>query len=191
MLEFPPRNGRFAILGSWEGKHVQAVSLRKSNPDTTWSREGTLLGVTPVASPERLGRLITDHKEITVPDLFEQLKQKYQPVLDMIQKEGAQLQNVNLDGKQLFVKATATSEASKNRIWNAIKVVDPSFTDLKHDIDFRQTNQSYTVQAGDTLSKISKHFYGDANKYARIAEANKLPDPDKIKVGQELIIPAA
>jgi hypothetical protein len=34
-------------------------------------------------------------------DLFEQLKQKYQPVLDTIQKDGAQLQNLNLDGNQL------------------------------------------------------------------------------------------
>jgi hypothetical protein len=54
-----------------------------------------------------------------MPELFDQLKQKYQPVLDMIQKEGAELQNVNLDGNQLYLKATAVSEASKNRIWNA------------------------------------------------------------------------
>ena len=38
-----------------------------------------------------------------VPDLFEQLKQKYQPVLDTIQKESAQLQNVNMDGNQLYI----------------------------------------------------------------------------------------
>ena len=126
-----------------------------------------------------------------MPDLLEQLKQKYQPVLDAIQKEGAQLQNVNLDGNRLYVKATATSEASKNRIWDAIKRVDPNFADLKHDIEFRQTDQTYTVQAGDNLSKISKQFYGDANKYKKIADANKLDDPDKIKVGQQLIIPAA
>jgi nucleoid-associated protein YgaU len=126
-----------------------------------------------------------------MPDLFEQLKQKYQPVLDTIQKEGAQLQNLNLDGNQLYLKATATSEASKNRIWDAIKGVDPKFADLKHDIDFRQTDQTYTVQPGDSLSKISKHFYGDAGKYMKIAQANKLDDPDKIKAGQQLIIPAA
>ena len=126
-----------------------------------------------------------------MPDLLEQLKQKYQPVLDAIQKEGAQLQNVNLDGNRLYVKATATSEASKDRIWDAIKRVDPNFADLKHDIEFRQTDQTYTVQAGDNLSKISKQFYGDANKYKKIADANKLDDPDKIKVGQQLIIPAA
>ena len=126
-----------------------------------------------------------------MPDLFEQLKQKYQPVLDTIQKEGAQLQNLNLDGNQLYLKATATSEASKNRIWDAIKGVDPKFADLKHDIEFRQTDQTYTVQPGDSLSKISKQFYGDAGKYMKIAQANKLDDPDKIKAGQQLIIPAA
>jgi hypothetical protein len=45
-----------------------------------------------------------------MPELFDQLKQKYQPVLDAIQKEGAELQNVNLDGNQLYLKATAVSE---------------------------------------------------------------------------------
>lgn len=124
-------------------------------------------------------------------DLFEQLKQKYQPVLDTIQREGAELQNVNLDGNQLFVKATATSEASKNRIWDAIKSVDPNFKDLKHDIEVRQGQQTYTVRPGDTLSKISKDFYGDANKYPQIAKANHLDNPDQIKVGQQLLIPAA
>jgi nucleoid-associated protein YgaU len=126
-----------------------------------------------------------------MPDLFEQLKQKYQPVLDKIQQEGAQLLNVNLDGNQLFVKAIAVSEASKNRIWDAIKAVDPTFADLKHDIEAQSGAQDYTVQPGDNLSKISKHFYGDANKYPVIAKANNLDDPDKIKVGQKLVIPAA
>lgn len=55
----------------------------------------------------------------------------------------------------------------------------------------RQGNQTYTVQPGDNLSKISKRFYGDANQYMTIAKANSLEDPDKIKVGQELLISAA
>ena len=126
-----------------------------------------------------------------MPDQFELLKQKYQPVLAKIQHEGAQLQNLNLDGSQLFLKATAVSETSKNRIWDAIKAVDPNFADLKHDIEVRAGAQDYTVQPDDSLSKISKHFYGDANKYPVIAQANNLDDPDKIKVGQKLVIPAA
>ncbi len=126
-----------------------------------------------------------------MPDQFETLKQKYQPVLDKIQEEGAQLLNVNMDGNQLFIKAIAVSEISKDRIWNAIKAVDPTFADLKHDIEAKTGPQDYTVQPGDNLSKISKHFYGDASKYLVIAKANNLDDPDKIKVGQKLVIPAA
>ena len=51
----------------------------------------------------------------------------------------------------------------------------------------------YTVVSGDTLSKISKQFYGDANKYMKIFEANKpmLSHPDKIYPGQNLRIPPA
>lgn len=50
----------------------------------------------------------------------------------------------------------------------------------------------YTVVKGDTLSKIAKEFYGNANKYPKIFEANKpmLKDPDKIYPGQVLRIPA-
>lgn len=49
----------------------------------------------------------------------------------------------------------------------------------------------YVVQAGDNLSKIAKHVYGDANKYPLIFEANKpmLSHPDKIYPGQTLVIP--
>jgi nucleoid-associated protein YgaU len=137
-----------------------------------------------------------------MPELA-QLKQKYQPVIDAIQKEGGQLQNVNMDGNQLFLKASMPSQDSKNRVWDAIKSVDATFADLKHDIEVgsggaSKTAQSgsapgnrYTVQPGDNLSKISQRFYGDANKYMTIAKANNLQDPDKIKVGQELLIPAA
>jgi nucleoid-associated protein YgaU len=53
--------------------------------------------------------------------------------------------------------------------------------------------QMYTVKPGDTLSKISKQFYGNTNEYMKIFNANKdkLKDPDQIQVGQELKIPAA
>ena len=49
----------------------------------------------------------------------------------------------------------------------------------------------YTVVKGDTLSKIAKEYYGNANEYPRIFEANKpmLTHPDKIYPGQTLRIP--
>lgn len=49
----------------------------------------------------------------------------------------------------------------------------------------------YTVRSGDSLSKIAKEFYGNANAYMKIFEANKpmLSHPDKIYPGQTLRIP--
>lgn len=54
------------------------------------------------------------------------------------------------------------------------------------------SSKTYTVESGDTLSKIAKQFYGDAGQYQRIFEANKpmLKDPDEIYPGQVLRIPA-
>ncbi len=120
---------------------------------------------------------------------LEQLKQKYAPVLHTLEVEGAQVQPLSLDGEQLVLSATVVSEASKNRVWDSIKSVDPSFADLKHNIQVVPGKQVYTIQSGDNLSKISKYFYGNANKYMDIAKANGLADPDKIKVGQQLTIP--
>jgi nucleoid-associated protein YgaU len=53
--------------------------------------------------------------------------------------------------------------------------------------------QTYVVVAGDSLSKIAKHFYGDANKWHRIHEANRdqIKNPDLIHPGQRLKIPGA
>jgi nucleoid-associated protein YgaU len=50
----------------------------------------------------------------------------------------------------------------------------------------------HAVQAGDSLSRIAKHFYGDANAWKAIFEVNRdqLTDPDHLKVGQMLKIPA-
>lgn len=55
------------------------------------------------------------------------------------------------------------------------------------------SEQTYTVVAGDSLSKIAKRFYGDANKWPRIHEANRdqIKNPDLIHPGQKLRIPGA
>jgi nucleoid-associated protein YgaU len=52
-------------------------------------------------------------------------------------------------------------------------------------------SQYYTVKSGDSLSKVAKEFYGNANAYMQIFEANKpmLSHPDKIYPGQTLRIP--
>jgi nucleoid-associated protein YgaU len=137
-------------------------------------------------------------------DRFAELKVKYQSVLNFIQSQGVQLQNLNMEGDKLLIRASAPSAELKNRVWDQIKLVDPSYSDLIADIQApaaaaaaaagassAPAPRTYTVQPGDNLSKISKQFYGDANKYMKIFEANKdkLSDPDKIKAGMDLLIP--
>jgi len=55
------------------------------------------------------------------------------------------------------------------------------------------SSTTYIVVKGDSLSKIAKREYGDANKWRTIYEANKdlIKDPDLIYPGQELKIPGA
>jgi len=136
-------------------------------------------------------------------DRFEELKSKYQSVLRLIEQKGLRLHNLHVQDNKLFVKASAGTEALKNDIWNQIKLIDPSYADLTCDIVIDPSMappkptapeaKTYTVQPGDSLSKISKQFYGNANSYMKIFEANKdkLSDPNKIQVGQVLKIPAA
>jgi len=105
------------------------------------------------------------------------------------------------DGK-LYFTGTTKSTDEVNKIWDAIKTVPDWRTDIVGDITVdpnapKQTPGSgggtYTVKAGDTLSKIAKEHLGDANAYMKIFDANKdqLNDPDKIKPGQVLKIPTA
>jgi LysM repeat protein len=133
-------------------------------------------------------------KEVSVAT-FEQLKAKYQSVIDLAKARGVSLKNVNIDGDKLFIKGDAPNPAIKNEVWDAIKKVDAKYADLTADIGVDASlpvpAKIYEVAGGDTLSKIAKKFYGDANKYMKIFEANKdqLKDPDKIKAGQKLKIP--
>jgi len=139
---------------------------------------------------------------------FDQLKQKYQSVVNSMQEHQVRLENLNMQGDKLFMRAQAPSQEAKNRVWDQIKLVDPTYSDLTADITVNEAaapktqtagasanagtqTRTYTVKPGDSLSKISREFYGDANKYQKIFEANrdKLSDPDKIRAGQELVIP--
>lgn len=126
---------------------------------------------------------------------FNQLKAKYQPVIDLAKARGVSLKNVNLENEKLLIRGDAPNQAIKNEVWDKIKSVDAKYADLVADIGIDATlsvpARIYEVVGGDSLSKIAKKFYGDASKYMKIFEANKdqLADPDKIKVGQKLKIP--
>ena len=105
------------------------------------------------------------------------------------------------EGK-LYFKGTVATDAERNELWNAIKTIPDWQKEIVADIQVTgggggaaaaaPAARTYTVQAGDTLSKIAKDHLGNANAYMKIFEANKdqLTDPDKIKPGQVLKIPS-
>ena len=130
------------------------------------------------------------------------LRHKYDPVIRLMHSRGAAVRNVEMQGNKLLLRGEAPSNDVKNAIWDEIKKVDPTYSDLTADITVTAGQGgpagavsapagSYTVQKGDTLSKISKQFDGDANAYKKIFDANRdqLKDPDKIQPGQVLRIP--
>jgi LysM repeat protein len=140
---------------------------------------------------------------------LEELKNKYKPALDAVQQNGVKLSHLHVQDNKLFIQGAAPSQEAKNAVWNQIKAVDSNYSDVTCDLSIdpslapTQTHtagaaagggqgRTYKVQPGDSLSKIAKQFYGDASQYNRIFEANrgKLDNPDKIQVGQELVIPS-
>jgi nucleoid-associated protein YgaU len=126
---------------------------------------------------------------------LEQLKAKYSSVLNAINQNGVRLSHVHIQDDKLYIEGACGSDAIKNKIWDQVKLVDPTFSDLTLNLtvdpSLAPKQQVYTVAAGDSLSKIAKQFYGSANEYMKIFDANrdKLTDPNTIKVGQQLVIP--
>ena len=130
---------------------------------------------------------------------LEQMKQKYASVLNLVNQSGVRLSHMHIQDNKFFLQGTAGSEAIKNRIWDQIKLVNPALDDITCDLTVDPALapppapkvKTYTVAAGDSLSKIAKNFYGNPGQYMKIFEANKdkLTDPNKINVGQELVIP--
>ena len=121
------------------------------------------------------------------------LKAKYAPVITIIEKfvpYGATLEAVDLAGEQLHIRGTVPSTVVANRVWDQIKKVDPTYSDLHHEISTSGgETQPYTIKSGDTLSAISLLFYGNANKYPQIAKANNLADPNNVPIGTTLQLP--
>jgi len=71
------------------------------------------------------------------------------------------------------------------------RVADDAQEPVGADSSANVNSETYTVQSGDTLWKISEQVYGDGSSYMKIFEANTglLENPDQIFPGQELTIP--
>ena len=95
-------------------------------------------------------------------------------------------------GKVILGGSAPSQEAAEKAVLAAGNVTGVS--DVQNDLQFPAASaaQYHDVVKGDTLSAISKKYYGDPNKYMKIFEANKpmLSHPDRIYPGQKLRIPA-
>jgi nucleoid-associated protein YgaU len=128
------------------------------------------------------------------------LRDKYNHAIQTAQGFGMEGQAEERDGKLYFKGKTKTQDEA-NKIWDAIKTVPDWPKEIVADIQANasaaattvaDTVRTYTVEKGDTLSKIAQELLGKASAYTQIFEANRdqLDNPDHIKPGQVLKIPA-
>ncbi len=125
------------------------------------------------------------------------VRDKYQPLIDLANQSGVTNLQVNEDGDVLHVTGYAPSEEAKQKVWDEYNRIDPDMRsgDLVLDLEVsgaaaRGGGDTYTVQKGDTLSKIGQRHNVP---WREIFEANRdqLDNPNDIRVGQTLKIPPA
>ena len=130
------------------------------------------------------------------------LQDKYQSLIDMANRLNISGLNVNEENGVLKIDGVAGSADAKQQLWDEYGRLDPDYRsgDLVMNISAPEASSAassgggsssgstYTVQSGDSLSKIGSHY---GVSWQKIFEANrdKISDPDKIRPGQELTIP--
>ena len=95
-----------------------------------------------------------------------ELKQKYGSVLRLMEQNGVSIQNLHVENDKLYVRGEAPNAQVKNKIWDQIKLVDPSNSELMADLTAdpdapiaaaaeggpANGGETYTVKSGYTLS---------------------------------------
>ncbi len=119
------------------------------------------------------------------------LIEKYQSVIDLANSLGVSGLTTNEGDGVLHIEGAAATAEAKQALWDEYNRIDPDYRsgDLVLNVSAPEAaSTTYTVQPGDSLSKIGSHYGVSWNA---IFEANrdKLSDPDKIHPGQELVIP--
>ncbi len=132
------------------------------------------------------------------------VQDKYQSLLDLASQLGVSGLNTREDNGVLYVDGVAGSASAKQQLWDEYNRIDPDYRsgDLVMNVSAPEgdggdgeggvgtsSGGNYTVQSGDSLSKIGSKY---GVSWQKIFEANrdKLDDPDKIFPGQELNIPS-
>lgn len=113
-----------------------------------------------------------------------------------LQQAGVSVFNLKVEdaGGTLTLRGTVASDSDKKKAEQALASGGTAIANHLQVSAGATTGgeRSYTVKSGDSLSKIAKELYGDAGQWKKIHQANAaaIPDPDLIKPGQTLTIPA-
>ncbi|MFY9571126.1 MAG: LysM peptidoglycan-binding domain-containing protein [Blastocatellia bacterium] len=123
------------------------------------------------------------------------LTDKYGDLHGLATKLGGTGLNAQEENGHMTITGTLPTKYAVNQVWDKVKQIDPGLSagDLTLNLNATRSDiyGEYEVQSGDTLSKIAKELTGGKLTYQQIFEANRsqLSDPDKIQVGQRLVIP--
>ena len=143
------------------------------------------------------GKEVEQAAAASAPNIAELNQKAGDAIKTYIEKQNLGLSGlgVTFDGAtgKVTLSGNAPSEEAAEKAGLAAGNV-ASVSDVDNNLQYPAgtASQFHDVVSGDTLSAIAKKYYGDANKYNVIFEANKpmLSDPDKIYPGQKLRIPA-
>ncbi len=123
------------------------------------------------------------------------LQEKYQSLIDVANQSNISGLNVTEGEGFIKIEGSASSADAKKALMDEWERLDPGFRSGEVVVavtapEAENAGTTYTVQSGDSLSKIGAH-HGVSWKAIFEANRDKLDDPDKIQPGQELTIPAA
>ena len=119
--------------------------------------------------------------------------EKYQDLETTAGKLGIQNFSMREAGGKVSITGHTTYQLEKDLFWDAVKKHAGWENEVAADIKTEKTDVFgyWVVQPGESLSKIAKSVYDNANRYMDIFNANtdQLKDPNLIHPGQKLVIP--
>ena len=122
------------------------------------------------------------------------LMDKYSDLFALANQIGMKNPDVQEEAGRLKISGQTEYQLDANRLWDNIKTHQGWENEIVANIQAQRSDVFgvHTVASGDTLSKIAKSYLGDANRFMEIFKVNTdtLSNPDMIKVGQKLNIPA-